>query len=270
MRDQEMQTPHIGAGHHPGIDEHLQWRGQSRVERLHVHFEQVVQSSADRRALHRDQAQDFGVACVHLEESHDRQASGVENADRGQLQLQIEFLGDRAEGPVHRRAPQSLLGTEALMDQIVTYAQLPVERGDGGALKAPLGAFNAGVSIASVVVHFVDWPWSRRLGIFPWLDEAEGMGQNLLPPYNTVLWLWGIGGVGAVLTETRRADLRFVAAGLLTGPLLLASARHHFVWAREQANHTSGEDGQWSPAFLDTPDRTESGRPGSALDVPRS
>ncbi|MFD8246633.1 hypothetical protein [Nocardia sp. NPDC059691] len=131
-------------------------------------------------------------------------------------------------------------------------------------------AFNAGVSIASVVVHFVDWPWSRRLGIFPWLDEAEGMEQNLLPPYNTVLWLWGIGGVGAVLTETRRADLKFVAAGLLTGPLLLASARHHFAWAREQANHTSGEDGQWSSAFIDTTDRTESGRPGSVLDVPRS
>ncbi|BDU00019.1 hypothetical protein IFM12276_30470 [Nocardia sputorum] len=129
-------------------------------------------------------------------------------------------------------------------------------------------AFNAGVSIASVVVHFVDWPWSRRLGIFPWLDEAEGMDHNLLPPYNAVLWLWGIGGVGAVLTETRRADLKFVAAGLLTGPLLLASARHHFVWAREQANHTSGEDGQWSSAFIDTPDRTEPGRPGSALDVP--
>jgi hypothetical protein len=33
-----------------------------------------------------------------------------------------------------------------------------------------------------------------------------------------------------------------VAAGLATGPLLLASARHHFAWAREKAE-------QGDPAF---------------------
>src|SRR5947199_7661975 len=32
-------------------------------------------------------------------------------------------------------------------------------------------AFNAGVSIAGAVVHFVQWPWSLRLGFLPWLDE---------------------------------------------------------------------------------------------------
>jgi hypothetical protein len=38
-----------------------------------------------------------------------------------------------------------------------------------------------------------------------------------------------------VLTETRRENLKYTAAGIATGPLLLVSARHHFVWARERA-----------------------------------
>lgn len=96
-------------------------------------------------------------------------------------------------------------------------------------------AFNAGISIAGVVVHFVEWPWSRRLGFLPWLDEAEGFEPNLLFPYNTILWLWMIGGVGSALFETRRSDLKYVAAGIATAPLLLASARHHFAWAAQQA-----------------------------------
>jgi hypothetical protein len=113
-------------------------------------------------------------------------------------------------------------------------------------------AFNAGVSVAAVVAHFIDWPWSRRLGIVPWLDEAEGLRPSMLPAYNTVLWTWGIGGAGAILTETRRADLLYAAAGLLTGPLLLASARHHFAWARTQAARDNNS--QWSAAFrADTP-----------------
>ncbi|WP_157170969.1 hypothetical protein [Nocardia araoensis] len=93
-------------------------------------------------------------------------------------------------------------------------------------------AFNAGVSVATVAVHFVDWPWSRRLGVVPWLQEAEGMEPRLLPAYNTVLLMWGISSAGAILVETRRSDLKYVIAGLLTFPLQLASARHHFVWAQ--------------------------------------
>ena len=44
-----------------------------------------------------------------------------------------------------------------------------------------------------------------------------------------------VGGLGSVSTETRREHLKYAAAGIATGPLLLISARHHFVWARERA-----------------------------------
>ena len=54
----------------------------------------------------------------------------------------------------------------------------------------PLLAFNAGAAIAGALVHFGDWPWSLRLGVFPWLDEAEGLPPEQLPAYNTILWGW--------------------------------------------------------------------------------
>jgi hypothetical protein len=99
----------------------------------------------------------------------------------------------------------------------------------------PMLAFNAGVAIAGAAVHYVEWPWSLRFGVVPWLKEAEGFRPSLLPAYNLILLLWFIGGAGSVIAETRRENLKFAAAGIATGPLLLVSARHHFVWAREQA-----------------------------------
>jgi hypothetical protein len=105
----------------------------------------------------------------------------------------------------------------------------------GGRAEEPMLAFGSGSAIAGVVVHYVDWPWSLRVRVLPWLDEAEGFRPSLLPAYNAILWLWLAGGVGSVLAETSRANLKYAAAGLATGPLLLASARHHFAWAREQA-----------------------------------
>ena len=68
----------------------------------------------------------------------------------------------------------------------------------------------------------------------PWLREAE-FRPGLLPAYNAILLLWLVGGVGSVLTETRREHLKYAAGGMATGPLLLVSARNHFVWARERA-----------------------------------
>jgi hypothetical protein len=111
----------------------------------------------------------------------------------------------------------------------------------------PMLAFNAGVAIAGSVVHFAGWPWSRRLGIFPWLDEAEGLPPEQLNAYNTILWGWLLGGLGSVVVETKREHLKFAAAGVATAPLLRASARHHFEWAREQAVR---DPQSWSPWLL--------------------
>lgn len=110
-----------------------------------------------------------------------------------------------------------------------------------------LSAYNAGIGVAGVAVHFVAWPWSSHGGL-PMLDEAEGLREDQLPAYNAVLWAWGIARALSLLTETRRESRRFALAGLLNLPVLLASARHHFRWAREQARR---DPERWSAALLE-------------------
>jgi hypothetical protein len=112
----------------------------------------------------------------------------------------------------------------------------------------PVLAFNAGVAIAGMGVHFADWPWSLRWGLLPWLDEAEGLTTEQVPYYNALLWAWLFGGLGSVVLETRRSNLKYALAGIATAPLLLESARHHFAWAKQQARR---DPEHWSAALLD-------------------
>ena len=80
--------------------------------------------------------------------------------------------------------------------------------------------------------------------------RGRGAAARAARRYNTILWLWLVGGVGSALFETRPAHRKWVALGAATAPALLASARHHFSWAREQARR---EPELWSPALLDLP-----------------
>jgi len=115
-----------------------------------------------------------------------------------------------------------------------------------GRLNGRLAAINAGIGAAGVAVHFAAWPWSLRRG-FPMLDEAEGLTEEQLPAYNAVLWFWGISSVLSLALEADRGSRRLgIAIGLVNFPILLASARHHFRWAREQA---ALEPERWSPAL---------------------
>lgn len=118
----------------------------------------------------------------------------------------------------------------------------------------PLLAFNAGIAIAGMGVHFADWPWSLRGGVLPWLDQAEGLTPEQMPYYNTLLWAWVISGAGSVLFETRREHLKYVFAGVASAPLLLASARHHFIWAKQQARL---DPERWSASLLEDDPRGE-------------
>jgi hypothetical protein len=115
---------------------------------------------------------------------------------------------------------------------------------DGKAARR-LTAFNAGIGVAGVAVHFKAWPWSLHGGL-PMLDEAEGLRDDQLPAYNSVLWGWMAFSTMSLLTETSPSSRPFALAGLLSFPISLASARHHFRWAREQARL---EPERWSPVL---------------------
>jgi hypothetical protein len=110
-----------------------------------------------------------------------------------------------------------------------------------------LNAFAAGIGVAGVAVHFKAWPWSVHGGL-PMLDEAEGLREDQLPAYNAVLWSWLLCSALSLPAANSPGARRFALAGLLNFPVLLASARHHFEWAREQARR---EPDRWSPALLD-------------------
>ena len=79
-------------------------------------------------------------------------------------------------------------------------------------------------------------------------DGIEVLREDQLPAYNAVLWAWGISSALSLLTETKRGSRGFAIAGLLNFPILLASADHHFRWAREQAKR---EPERWSAALLE-------------------
>jgi hypothetical protein len=136
-------------------------------------------------------------------------------------------------------------GAYALWSGLIPLGLLAAAR--GGKWAERLSAFNAGIGVAGVAVHFKAWPWSLHGGV-PMLDEAEGLREDQLPAYNTVLWAWGIASAFSLLTETGRGSRRFALAGLLNFPILLASADHHFRWAREQAKR---EPERWSAALLE-------------------
>ena len=95
-------------------------------------------------------------------------------------------------------------------------------------------AFATGTALAGTAVHYSLWPWELRRGL-PVLTEAEGLSPEQLPAYNAILWAWAVASVLAVVRETPRGCRRWFAFGLLNGLPLRASARHHFVWATEQA-----------------------------------
>jgi hypothetical protein len=106
-------------------------------------------------------------------------------------------------------------------------------------------AFNAGTALAGALVHFVQWPWSVKNGL-PTLDEAEGLTRDQLPAYNAILLGWVGASALALATETPRSGWPWALAGLTMGEPLRRSARHHFQWARRQAEL---DPAGWSPAL---------------------
>jgi hypothetical protein len=66
-----------------------------------------------------------------------------------------------------------------------------------------------------------------------------------------------VGGVGSALLETRREHAKFALAGIATAPPLLASARHHFKWARAQARR---DPRRWSPGLREDVDGSPQAR----------
>ena len=95
-------------------------------------------------------------------------------------------------------------------------------------------AFGVGANIGGAAIHFILWPWELRSGI-PALTEAEGLPDEDLVQYNTVLNLWALAGIGALVKEVPSGARRYALLGFLSVLPLQKHARFHFRWLKEQA-----------------------------------
>jgi hypothetical protein len=85
-----------------------------------------------------------------------------------------------------------------------------------------------GIGLAAVLAHLRGWPSRRsRLGL-PWLRECEGMGPELMPYYNPILYVSGLAALGALLRENRSAPryLPLLALGLMPVLIVTQHAEH--------------------------------------------
>jgi hypothetical protein len=85
-----------------------------------------------------------------------------------------------------------------------------------------------GVGLAAVVAHLAGWP-RRRTGLgLPWLADCEGLGPELMPLYNPILQLSGMGALGGLLRENRSAPrwLGWVPLGLVPALVRVQHAEH--------------------------------------------
>ena len=82
-----------------------------------------------------------------------------------------------------------------------------------------------GLALSAVLGHLTGWPTRRtRLGL-PWLEDCEGLGPELMPYYNSILYISGTAATLAICRENRTAPARL--------PLQLAVAlAPAFAWAQ--------------------------------------
>ncbi len=64
-----------------------------------------------------------------------------------------------------------------------------------------------GFGLAAVVAHLAGWPRRRTRSGLPWLEDCEGLGPELMPAYNTILYVSGSTALLATLRESRSAPV---------------------------------------------------------------
>jgi hypothetical protein len=103
-----------------------------------------------------------------------------------------------------------------------------------------LAVFN-GIAVAAVVAHLAAWPKRRtRLGV-PWLEDCEGLGPELMPYYNSILYASLGTAVAAIATENRSSPRSVAPAAAAVAVPLLVKAQHvEFRRLQEMARERPG------------------------------
>ena len=93
-----------------------------------------------------------------------------------------------------------------------------------------------GLFLSAVIAHYTTWPRTRRRG-FPWLLESEGLGPDIIGPYNVLLQVSAVAAV-AGLVENRRAWPAAVITVGVALPVLRSVTPREYQRLLEQAATT--------------------------------
>jgi hypothetical protein len=97
-----------------------------------------------------------------------------------------------------------------------------------------LSALN-GFGVAAVTAHLAGWPTRRTKTGLPWLTECEGLGPEMMPYYNSVLYFSAATALLATARENRTAPIRLPLVMLGLTPALIAFQHWEHQRLREQA-----------------------------------
>ena len=95
-------------------------------------------------------------------------------------------------------------------------------------------------ALAAVLGHLSGWPRRRtRLGL-PWLKECEGLGPDLMPAYNSILYFSGGTALIGLLGENRSSSRRLPVLLLSLTPVFVAAQHAEFRHLIQRARTRSG------------------------------
>ncbi len=115
-----------------------------------------------------------------------------------------------------------------------TTATIHQARRQPPARSAVFGLVN-GFGLAAVLAHFSAWPKEQtRLGL-PWLTDCEGLGRQLMPAYNTILYVCGVASIGGLVWESKGGRRLGLLFSVSAAPLLAIGQRWEFQRLRRQA-----------------------------------
>lgn len=83
-------------------------------------------------------------------------------------------------------------------------------------------------AVAALVGHLRAWPTRRGLAGVPWLRDCEGLGPELMPVYNSILYVSAVAGGAALLRENAGARRWPIAVTLASVPVLSLVQRVEF------------------------------------------
>jgi hypothetical protein len=119
----------------------------------------------------------------------------------------------------------SVLGPQVAALWAIGLAALWRGAGTRAASSDPVFALWNSVGLAAVLAHFTGWPTRRTGAGLPWLRQCEGLGADLMPVYNPILYVSAVATAVALIRENRTVPRHWAVPAVGLVPVLVAAQR---------------------------------------------